>query len=115
MTLSQPDEGYHQDASERQGSSATPKEEEVMRTQKLTYYRRNSAGSRAYNWVRKVTKKSTPLRRMWESEKEVVECTEIIIIGEPLMAEPAMTMNPMDYANNLSDANAALTTSQVAG
>ena len=117
MALSQPEEGsivLTQDASERQlAETSEPKEEEVMKTHKIIYYRRSRGGGRFYNWTRKVQKLSTPLKRMWKSEKaeEAVESksTEKVIIGEPLMAEPMLILNPMDYVSNvsnLSDANA---------
>ena len=115
MTLSQPDEGSisSQDASERQnGEIVVPEEEKIMRTEKRIYYRRSRGGGRFYNWTRKVQKVATPLKRMWQKKKEEAvesECLDSIIVGEPLMAEPALTLNPMDYVSNvsnLSDANA---------
>ena len=110
MTLSQPDEGYHQDASERQDDEiVVPKEEVTMtKTHKVIYYRRSRGGGRFYNWTRKVQKRATPLKRMWKSEKveEAAEECQPLIIGEPLLAEAALVLNPMDYVSNLSDANA---------
>ena len=61
-------------------------------TQKVTYYRRPTSGSRFWNWTRKVRKRATPLRRMRvEVEAEIVEAEEptkeMVLIGKEPFAE----------------------------
>ena len=72
------------------------------RTEKVIYYRRSRYGGRFWNWTRKVEKRSTPLKRMWKSEKAAESTALVLVKPAPMVA---VVMAPM-VPTNLSGAKA---------
>ena len=113
LVNNQPEEELaFQDASERHDEIIVEEEEITMKTTKTTYYRRSSTGSRMWNWTRKRTKRSTPLRRMVVKVEIEAECTAMVLVGEAPMAVPTYTivgtnLVQMGELYYLSDANAS--------